>query len=175
MAVIVGSHNPRDAYTGDVRTTPEADVTLVLDFLNTLDVEEGTDALDGADSWRAWVSARDLRPCPVPEARAARKSLRALVGDTTAAPAEDVEIPVRISVTANGPSLVADSAVGSVLAAATRLSLLGEFSRVKICPADNCRWAFYDRSRNRSRSWCSMSACGNREKARAWRQRSTQS
>lgn len=157
-----------------MRATPEADVTLVLDFLNTLDVEEGTDALAGADSWRAWVSARDLRPCPVGEAKSARKSLRALVGDT-ATPTDEVEVPVRISVTASGPSLVADSAVGSVLAAATRLSLLGEFSRIKICPADNCRWAFYDRSRNRSRSWCSMSSCGNREKARAWRQRTTQS
>ncbi|QFU94247.1 CGNR zinc finger domain-containing protein [Amycolatopsis sp. YIM 10] len=156
-----------------MRTTAEADVTLVLDFLNTLDVEESTDELDDAGTWRAWVSARDLRPSPLAEARSARESLRALVGDADARPGE-VGVPVRISVTATGPLLLADSAVGSVLAAATRLSLLGEFSRIKICPADNCRWAFYDRSRNRSRSWCSMSACGNREKARAWRQRSAQ-
>ncbi|AXB48989.1 CGNR zinc finger domain-containing protein [Amycolatopsis albispora] len=157
-----------------MRTTPEADVTLVLDFLNTVDVEEGTDELRGADSWHAWAAARDLRPGPVGEARSTRESLRALAGDPHAT-AGEVDVPVRIAVTPAGPSLVADSAVGAVLAAAARLSLLGEFARIKICPADNCRWAFYDRSRNRSRAWCSMSACGNREKARAWRQRATQS
>jgi predicted RNA-binding Zn ribbon-like protein len=42
---------------------------------------------------------------------------------------------------------------------------------VKICPAADCRWAFFDHSRNRSRTWCSMRVCGNREKARAWRER----
>ena len=42
---------------------------------------------------------------------------------------------------------------------------------VKACPADDCRWAFYDRSRNRSGTWCDMSDCGNRAKARAYRKR----
>ena len=43
--------------------------------------------------------------------------------------------------------------------------------RVKICPADDCLWAFYDESRNGSRQWCSMAVCGNRAKARAHRAR----
>ncbi|UJW36456.1 CGNR zinc finger domain-containing protein [Saccharothrix sp. AJ9571] len=150
----------------------EADVTLVLDFLNTLDVDDGTDELETADSWRDWASARSLRPGTVGEARTARSSLRSLVGDPAASPAPLSE-PVRIEVTVEGPALVADTAVGAILAAAARLSLLGDFGRIKICPADDCLWAFYDRSRNRSRSWCSMSSCGNREKARAWRQRTT--
>jgi predicted RNA-binding Zn ribbon-like protein len=67
--------------------------------------------------------------------------------------------------------LVADNAVGAVLAAAARLAALGHWRRMKICPADDCLRAFYDHSRNRSRTWCSMSVCGNREKARAWRGR----
>jgi len=29
-----------------------------------------------------------------------------------------------------------------------------------------CTWLFLDRSRNRSRRWCSMATCGNRAKAR---------
>lgn len=36
--------------------------------------------------------------------------------------------------------------------------------RLKICP--NCEWLFIDRSKNRSRTWCDMSVCGNRAKAR---------
>ena len=37
---------------------------------------------------------------------------------------------------------------------------------VRQCGADDCRWLFLDTSKNRSRQWCSMTACGNREKAR---------
>jgi predicted RNA-binding Zn ribbon-like protein len=40
-----------------------------------------------------------------------------------------------------------------------------------VCAAEDCRWAFYDRSRNRSRTWCSMEECGNRAKARSYRAR----
>jgi predicted RNA-binding Zn ribbon-like protein len=67
--------------------------------------------------------------------------------------------------------LSSQDATGAVLAASARLAMLGEWDRFKICPADACRWAFFDRSRNRSRTWCSMQVCGNREKARAWRER----
>ena len=38
--------------------------------------------------------------------------------------------------------------------------------RVKACPGDGCGWIFVDQSRNRSRRWCDMQSCGNREKAR---------
>jgi predicted RNA-binding Zn ribbon-like protein len=37
-----------------------------------------------------------------------------------------------------------------------------EVGRVKQC--DRCDWLFLDKSRNRKRRWCSMSACGNRVK-----------
>ena len=38
--------------------------------------------------------------------------------------------------------------------------------RLKVCPADDCLWAFYDHSRNRSGTWCEIGKCGNRAKAR---------
>jgi predicted RNA-binding Zn ribbon-like protein len=41
-----------------------------------------------------------------------------------------------------------------------------ELKKVRECQASNCYWLFLDSSRNRSRRWCTMSACGNREKAR---------
>jgi predicted RNA-binding Zn ribbon-like protein len=38
-------------------------------------------------------------------------------------------------------------------------------SRVRECAAGSCAWLFLDTSRNRSRRWCDMTVCGNREKA----------
>jgi predicted RNA-binding Zn ribbon-like protein len=38
-------------------------------------------------------------------------------------------------------------------------------SRVRVCAADGCGWAFLDLSKNASRRWCSMKLCGNQEKA----------
>ena len=43
--------------------------------------------------------------------------------------------------------------------------------RLKACRKHSCQWAFYDQSKNRSRTWCSMKVCGNRTKARAYRER----
>jgi predicted RNA-binding Zn ribbon-like protein len=45
----------------------------------------------------------------------------------------------------------------------------GSWSRLKACR--NCRWIFYDHSRNRSATWCSMVLCGNRQKTRLYRSR----
>lgn len=44
-----------------------------------------------------------------------------------------------------------------------------EWRRLKICAADDCRWAFYDSSKNRGGTWCRMEVCGNRVKNRRYR------
>lgn len=44
-------------------------------------------------------------------------------------------------------------------------------SRLRICAAEDCLWAFYDRSKNGRARWCSAAGCGNRMKTRAYRQR----
>jgi len=149
---------------------PPADVSLVVDFLNTLDVERDTDALADALTWGRWAADRGLEPGSLDGARHAREVLRHAVGDPVATESP-LSVPARIELTGTGPALVSPDAVGAVLAAATRIAVLGDWERLKICPADDCRWAFFDRSRNRSRTWCSMRVCGNREKARAWRER----
>jgi predicted RNA-binding Zn ribbon-like protein len=48
-------------------------------------------------------------------------------------------------------------------------------SRVRRCESEQCVLLFYDASKNRSRRWCDMSACGNRAKAAAHYQRLRQS
>ena len=46
-----------------------------------------------------------------------------------------------------------------------------EFVRVRVCDGDGCGWLFVDKSRNRSRRWCDMGDCGNRAKAKRFRER----
>ena len=173
--------NRQSAYSGVV-TTADADVALVLDFLNTVDVEDGTDLLEDPAGWGAWLTTRGLSETDsaadstasstASSAAAVRTALRAAAGEPSVDPsASRPSARVTVSLEADGPRLVADDVAGAVLAAASRLAVLGDWDRIKICPADDCRWAFFDRSRNHSRTWCSMRVCGNREKARAWRER----
>ncbi len=47
----------------------------------------------------------------------------------------------------------------------------GTWVRLKVCRNEPCQKAFYDTSKNRSGAWCSMTGCGSRLKARAYRRR----
>ncbi len=163
----------------------------VRDFLNTVDVEAGTDALASPDMLAAWLAERGT-----PASRATRAELElahrlrealrelALAHDEGRPPppqarraleAVAAELPLRVTVDHDGELALAPSSGGvrghlaSVLAAVA--SAGDAWTRLKICPADDCRWAFIDESRNSSRRWCSMEACGNRSKTRAYRHR----
>lgn len=61
--------------------------------------------------------------------------------------------------------------LGAVARSAADLLSSGELERVKVCDAHDCGWYFVDVSRNRSRRWCDMAGCGNRSKARRYRER----
>lgn len=160
------------------------DAELVVAFLNTVDVEQGTDVLDDPVRWQEWAVARRLGPPSIgvppgeliEQVRAARDALRQAVLHGQAPVPDDPVLRrtgglVRVELHEGVPTLVAGDPVGAVLAASARLAVLGDWDRVKICPADDCQWAFFDHSRNRSRTWCSMRVCGNRTKARNWRER----
>jgi predicted RNA-binding Zn ribbon-like protein len=80
--------------------------------------------------------------------------------------------------TGGGPGLVVAGSGITALAAHAflvlcELRIAGKSERLRRCQADDCRWVFYDRSRNRSKVWCHMSGCGSRAKARAYRARRT--
>lgn len=47
----------------------------------------------------------------------------------------------------------------------------GTWSLLKACGNDECRWAFYDSSRNHGGTWCDMASCGNKIKNREFRAR----
>ncbi|GAB3546128.1 CGNR zinc finger domain-containing protein [Actinopolyspora lacussalsi] len=156
----------------------EQDIDLLLAFLNTVDAETGTDVLAETEQWQQWclrhtgqasvdtAAAREIRDLM-------RDSISCGSGESTAIPPATAEWPVRIHLEEGVPVASGSDALGAVLAAASRIATVGRWHRIKICPATNCLWAFYDRSRNRSRTWCSMRVCGNREKARSWRERHT--
>lgn len=81
-----------------------------------------------------------------------------------------LEASVTVILNGDGAArLVTDDVVGELLAIVARAQADGTWQRMKACPA--CGWAFYDRSRNRSRTWCTMAICGNRAKARSYRAR----
>lgn len=65
---------------------------------------------------------------------------------------------------------------GETVAACLAAVSSGEWSRLKACP--DCRWVFYDHTRNGSKRWCLMTAggpggrsCGSIAKVRAYRDR----
>jgi predicted RNA-binding Zn ribbon-like protein len=62
-----------------------------------------------------------------------------------------------------------DRPLGPVLASAAELLRHGPLDRLRECPGPDgaCGWLFLDRTRNRSRRWCSMDVCGNPAKMRA--------
>ena len=56
-----------------------------------------------------------------------------------------------------------------VAAAADLLASAADLARVRVCgmsEAGECGWLFVDRTKARTRRWCSMQDCGNRAKAR---------
>jgi predicted RNA-binding Zn ribbon-like protein len=164
-------------------------------FANTLDLEEGTDRLESLASWREWLEDSDLvapgirlRSEHLAEARAMRDLIRELLranadepdgGRDTGRIAEQLGIR-RLALTsgsegelvvdlspARNPAWLSSQLVGIVHDA----QLAGTWSRLKICENEECAWAFYDSSRNRSGTWCRMGVCGNRLKNRAYRAR----
>ena len=64
-----------------------------------------------------------------------------------------------------------DRVVWEIGRAAGRLVVSPRLARVRACAAGDCGWWFVDDTKNRSRRWCDMKLCGNREKLRRFRQK----
>lgn len=176
------------------RSPAEAEAELLVSFVNTLDLETGADAVGEAEALSAWVADNVAglgRPVVDPaehrRALALREALRELMrannggeaAEERLAPLRDVAGRSRYRVAlAAGEELAIEPAgegleafEARLLLAVERLQAAGEWPRLKACPAEDCEWAFYDTSRNRSRTWCSMEECGNRAKTRRYRRR----
>lgn len=171
-----------------------AGAQLLLEFLNTVDLEHSNDELRTPEVLQIWLRDHGLiavgdevTAADLTRVVEVREALRALMLGNTGLPVDPAApaaldrqaatslLQVRVDA-AGGVALEpvsrgVDAAVARLLAVVAATSLDGTWRRLKACRKHSCRWAFYDRSKNGSRSWCSMRVCGNRTKARLYRER----
>ncbi|MFI6564576.1 CGNR zinc finger domain-containing protein [Streptomyces sp. NPDC050534] len=156
---------------------------LALDLLNTRWNREGVtqDLLDDVDGLTVWLAANGLDGRFTADAATlrhtleARDALKKAVDGSLAEGADAVDAVlahgrIRATLTAGGPGEVpefSDPSWGPAwLAARGYLELLSAApDRIRACAGHACVLHFYDTSRNGTRRWCSMAACGNRAKA----------
>jgi predicted RNA-binding Zn ribbon-like protein len=173
-----------------------AELEHVRAFVNTIDLEEGTEELGAPDELATWLVTNGLAPSglvaasdDLEHAVGLREALRAVLlahnGGTgfvhgTAVQALNeaaARSNVRLQFDKTGIGTLApdadgvDGALGRLLAIAHSAAADGTWARLKACRDDSCQWAFYDHTKNRSGAWCNMAVCGNRAKARKYRER----
>lgn len=167
---------------------------LVEAFVNSADLETGEDAWRTSAGLKAWLLGRRLIPAggTVGEddrrrAIRLREGLRIAAaannGGTMPARARRVlneigeQLPLHVTVPTRGSAALqpagggVDAALARVLASFYQSMLAGSWPRLKACANPECRFAFYDASKNRSGRWCEMADCGNEAKARTFRER----
>jgi hypothetical protein len=149
-------------------STPPGAARLLIDFLNTIDLETGVDLLDDQAGFGRWSRARGHPPGDPAIVRSIRGALREAVQHQLA-PFSAVAVPIRLM--DGRPVLAPRTIAEAALGAAMELAVTGGWERVKLCPGEDCLEAFYDSSRNHSRVWCDMAVCGNLTKVRGYRAR----
>jgi predicted RNA-binding Zn ribbon-like protein len=192
---VILSH--REPEPGERLPAPTEGLRRLQAFVNTNDIEEERDEIGTPAKLRDWLAATGAigeRDAVSPDAHrraiAVREGLRALgranngeslnaeeIAELAALNEASVDLPLLASV-ADPESWQLRAATAGVdgFLAETMATLIGAMAdgtwpRMKACRNDTCRWLFYDYSRNRSGTWCSMAVCGSRLKARAYRAR----
>lgn len=167
---------------------------LIRDFVNTKHILDGREELATPGGLGIWLAGQGLVE-PGAQATAAdlrhavelREALRLLLlanngveADTAGAFAvlDGIACRARVGLRYGeaGSELVPAApgikgALGTIVAAVHGATADGSWAHLKACRARDCEWAFVDCAKNQSRAWCSMRSCGNREKARAFRER----
>jgi predicted RNA-binding Zn ribbon-like protein len=169
---------------------------LVQDFVNTEIPDFHRDDIATPGELAGWLAAHGLaeRQNEVDgelfvAARELRRGLRelALANTLGTAPtlARRKEIdavlrafPLAVRLVDGRPRLTPASAgaragLEALVAVVAEARAAGSWERLKACRQETCGWVFYDGSRNRSSSWCSMQVCGARAKASRYRRRRT--
>lgn len=155
---------------------------IPLDLLNTAWVADGVrhDLLADANGTRTWLSEHQLdAPADAPARRAlreTREALRSLLLDRQSRAAR-VAVNAVLARGSRRPvleaGLVAHVEIDASAAwlvpwqcAAALVDLLeAKGDRIRGCANPDCVLWFLDTSRPGSRRWCSMTTCGNRDKA----------
>jgi predicted RNA-binding Zn ribbon-like protein len=174
------------------RETASGDIGLIQAFVNTVDLQDGPERLADPNTLQAWLVANGLLGGSHPvdasdlkHAIALREAIRGAIGPNSGFPVYPVDIAtlngaatasgLRMRFGADGKPRMEPETQGVVGAMGRIVAILyaamedPSWTRLKLCRSQQCRWAFYDRSKNRSSRWCTMATCGNREKARRFR------
>jgi predicted RNA-binding Zn ribbon-like protein len=171
------------------------DLNHIRRFVNTLDKEDLSDEIGEPAALRDWLAERglideraELTAADVRQAHEVREALRKLLLANNGDPRDPAAIELlnaaakraelQVDFDSEGQATLTpirtgiDAAIGRLLAIAHTAMADGTWSRLKACALhDTCEWAFYDWSKNHSGTWCDMKVCGNRAKARAYRER----
>ena len=160
---------------------------LLQRFINSHnhDLPEDWDRIGTAAKAQAWLKEKRLigageriSAADAARLRELREALRALIvapNPAAAAVVRGQRAPLRVVVDDAGNAALeaadggVDGAVATLLGILHEAQVSGDWSRMKAC--SQCEYAFFDRSKNRSAAWCSMSICGNRTKNRAYYRR----
>jgi len=176
------------------RETATGVVGLVQAYVNTVDVQDGPEELTDPNTLSAWLVAHQLMEsgqtvtkADLKHAIAVREAIRGVIGANSGGRVYPLDIAtlnqaatasrLRARFGADGKARLepdADGVAGAMgRMVAALFAAMGDedWSRLKLCGSQACRWAFYDRSRNHSSRWCTMATCGNRQKARRFRER----
>jgi len=176
------------------RQTATGVVGLVQAFVNTVDMQDGPEELSDPNTLGAWLVAHELMEsgqtvteADLKHAIAVREAIRGVIGANSGGRVYPLDIAtldeaaaasrLRARFGAGGKARLEPEAggvagaMGRMVAALFAAMANEDWSRLKLCGSESCRWAFYDRSRNHSSRWCTMASCGNRQKARRFRQR----
>jgi predicted RNA-binding Zn ribbon-like protein len=157
---------------------------LVRRFVNTYVVENDADVLSSVGELRAWtelelpnVSTTRFRASELVSARCLRDALRTsiITGDLSGLRPWTSQTSFRIQFNTHNPAMAAtgrgfDELTGTLLLAVFTAGTSGTLSRLIAC--EHCHWIVFDHSRRGNVRWCSEAACGSRERARQYRQRS---
>jgi predicted RNA-binding Zn ribbon-like protein len=169
---------------GDEELAAPGQLEHLRRFVNTRDLELGTDTLAtpaGLDAWLA-APAGTAGAADVERVVALREAFRAMLlanatGEPPPAAAREViegerarlRVDAELRLVPVGRGV--DAAVARLLAIAVVARSDGTWKRLKACPGDACHWALYDRTRSRTRTWCAAAKCGARTRAREYRRR----
>lgn len=165
-------------------------VELIRSFANTLDVDEDSDSLTTRGELTRWLHEQRLLARRTPSsdddlrlARQLRSGIREAMTahhdngmvESADLRASTSRLPLRMDCCGDGPHLEpvdigVRGALARILVAVNQAVIGGDWSRMKVCPDDTCQWAFYDQTKNRSKSWC-CNGCGNKAKTHTYRER----
>ncbi len=170
------------------------DLRIVQGFVNTADLQAGTDALASPAGLADWLVSHALLPpgSQLEDAGARRaiefrERLRAMLRGGESASRElgaavDETLASALVCSrfeAGGVLHLApanaglDGALGRLLAIIAAAQRDGHWSRFKICASVTCRAAFYDHSTNRTGLWC-LPNCGSLVRGQEYRRRQKQ-